>query len=71
MAAPLDEQSYVFVLKLWWEECESEPARSIWRGSLKNVETRRVAYFNNLEELVTYLHGVTAITITEADLQSL
>jgi hypothetical protein len=67
----LDEQVHVFVLKLWCEGCESESASSVWRGSIKNVETHRVVYFSNMAELVDYLRGQMIRPTPDADVQGL
>jgi hypothetical protein len=66
----LDDQFHVFVLKLWCEQGETEPALCVWRGSIENAETRRVAYFNNLAELVAFLDGHIAGPTAAADRQA-
>jgi hypothetical protein len=52
---PVDEQVYVFVVKLWQEQREIPEADPLWRGSIVNALNGERRYFSTMAELYDQL----------------
>jgi hypothetical protein len=52
---PVDEQVYVFVVKLWQEQREIPEADPLWRGSIENALSGERRYFSTKAELYEHL----------------
>lgn len=48
-------ETKVFVVRLWRERRDNPMALDVWRGSLENVLSGRLSYFQTLEELAADL----------------
>lgn len=52
---PLDQRTFAFIVKIWWERRDVEQAAPVWRGSIEDVQSGRRVYFRSLHELCQYL----------------
>jgi hypothetical protein len=50
---------YVFVIRLWQEPSLSD--QNTWRGRIENVQNKTVKYFNDLEEVTSFLQSCMEI----------
>ena len=53
-------ETHVFVVKVWNEARDVPDASVIWRGSVENVATGGIKYFQSIAELASYLAEQTA-----------
>lgn len=47
--------THVFIVKLWSEARDLPDAPVIWRGSVENIATGGIKYFQSLAELASHL----------------
>ena len=52
---PIDQRTFAFIVKIWWERRDVEQAAPVWRGSVEDVQSGRRVYFGSLPELCAYL----------------
>lgn len=48
-------ETHVFIVKLWNEARDVPDASVIWRGSVENIATGGIKYFQSPAELVSHL----------------
>jgi hypothetical protein len=61
----VEDESHVFVLKIWKEERDFPEAIPIRRGSIEDVQTRSRVYFGTLQELCSLLSERTGMRVPE------
>ena len=49
-------QSNSFVLRIWWEEGETDP---FWRGWVQHAASGETRYFDQLQELLAFVETQT------------
>jgi hypothetical protein len=54
MDVPLHD-SHSFVIRIWLEESADEAGRTIWRGHITHVFTKKRRYFQRLDEISPFI----------------
>lgn len=49
------DQTYVWVVKIWFEDPASPETPPLWRGHVKDVLTNEELYFQSLDELKAFI----------------
>ncbi len=53
----LEDNASAFIVRVWLEHREVEGAPATWRGSVEHVESGRIRYFTELDELVQFVRS--------------
>jgi hypothetical protein len=51
----LEDNTAVFVIRIWFERRQSEKGRDEWRGVVEHMLTGERRYFTNLEEIAAVI----------------
>ena len=51
----VDHTTYVWVVKIWFEDSVSPDAQPFWRGHVKDVLTNHELYFQSLDDLKAFI----------------
>ncbi|KAA3657733.1 MAG: hypothetical protein DWQ04_27205 [Chloroflexi bacterium] len=51
----LEEKTYSFIVKIWFEEEEDVTPAQIWRGHVTHIPSRKRVYFNNYDGVVRFI----------------
>jgi len=52
-------ETYLFVLRIWFETREMPDAAPLWRVSVRNTASGEIRYFDTAEKLVWFLETTT------------
>jgi len=58
-AMPNDDRTHAFIVRIWYEPCESEADVPECRGVVEHVATHRRQYFRTFDRLVDFIEGHT------------
>jgi len=47
--------SFSFIVRIWWERANAEE-KSFWRGRVENILSGEVFYFEDFDDLVSFLN---------------
>jgi hypothetical protein len=61
---PIDQRTFAFIVKVWWERRDIEGAPLEWRGSVDDVQSGQRRYFLSMRELCGYLQQHTSTNKT-------
>jgi hypothetical protein len=50
-----EENTHVFILRLWLEPREIEDVKPEWRGVIEHVKSGEHCYFRNLEVMLSFI----------------
>jgi hypothetical protein len=56
---PIEERTFSFVVRIWWERRDIAGARPAWRGAVDDVQTGTRRYFQSPRALCRYLEART------------
>jgi hypothetical protein len=65
--ANIEDQTLVFVIRIWFEPREIEGASPEWRGSIEHLGSGKRRYFTNLSDISNYIAPFLGEAGVEAD----
>lgn len=51
----LEDNASAFIVRVWLEQREVEAAPVEWRGSIEHVESGRIKYLTDLDEIARFI----------------
>lgn len=61
---PIDERTFTFVIKIWWERRDIAGVAPTWRGSVEDIQTGQRVYFQSSAALCRYLEHRSYVPVT-------
>ena len=59
MTADFEDQTYVFIVRIWAEHREIKNAKPEWRGAVEPISSTDKLYFTDIDELTEFIMSVT------------
>jgi hypothetical protein len=56
---PIEERTFSFVVRIWWERRDIAGARLAWRGSIDDIQAGTRTYFQSPHALCRFLEART------------
>lgn len=51
----LEESTHSFIIKLWLEATDEQSQKSVWRGHITHVPSRKRVYFDQYEAILAFI----------------